>query len=149
MKKYSHITGFYLETLILITVFVSIILVLTQVFGLAQLQSTRARQLTGAVALAGNAAEAVSASSSEEELLQLLNENGNAAPMSDGAGVTVRYDSNLRPDAGGTYRVDVTWTPEETGQGTMIHSTIRVCCGEAEEPVYDLETESFQMEVIA
>ena len=66
MKKYSHITGFYLETLILITVFVSIILVLTQVFGLAQLQSTRARQLTGAVALAGNAAEEVSASISEE-----------------------------------------------------------------------------------
>ena len=149
MKKYSHITGFYLETLILITVFVSIIHVLTQVFGLAQLQSTRARQLTGAVALAGNAAEAVSASISEEELLQLLNENDNAAPMSDGAGVTARYDSNLRPDAGGTYRVDVTWTPEETGQGTMIHSTIRVCCGETEDPVYDLETESFRLEVIA
>ena len=58
MKKHSHITGFYLETLMLIVVFVLIILVLTQVFGLAQMQSTRAKHLNGAVVLAQTAAEA-------------------------------------------------------------------------------------------
>ena len=57
MKKNGHITGFYLETLLLIVVFIAIILVLTQVFGLAQVQSVRAKQLTEAVTLAGNAAE--------------------------------------------------------------------------------------------
>ena len=53
MKKNGHITGFYLETLLLIVVFIAIILVLTQVFGLAQVQSVRAKQLTEAVTLAG------------------------------------------------------------------------------------------------
>ena len=84
MKKQSHITGFYLETLMLIVVFVLIILVLTQVFGLAQMQSTRAKELNGAVILAQNAAEAVAASETPEELLKLLNENGNAVPLASG-----------------------------------------------------------------
>ena len=38
MKRNGQITAFYLETLLLIVVFIAIILVLTQVFGLAQLQ---------------------------------------------------------------------------------------------------------------
>ena len=149
MKKSGHITGFYLETLILITVFISIILVLTQVFGLARVQSARARELTEAVALAGNAAEAVSASETENALLALLDENGNARPMPDTAGVTACYDADLNPAPQGDYRVDVTWLPEETETGTMIRSVIEVRCGENSEPVYRLETESFRPEVSA
>ena len=102
MKKHSHITGFYLETLMLIVVFLVIILILTQVFGLAQMQSTKAKRLTGAVILAQNAAEAVSASRTPEDLLTLLNDGDNAFPMPDTAGVTARYDSDLNPDAKGT-----------------------------------------------
>ena len=149
MKKHSHITGFYLETLILIVVFLVIILLLTQVFGLAQMQSTKAKRLTGAVILAQNAAEAVSASETPEELLALLNDNNNAFPMTDTVGVTACYDSDLTPDAGGIYRVDVTWLPEEAGDGTMIHSTAEVRCDETDEPVYRLETESFRTGVSA
>ena len=78
MKRKQHITAFYLETLLMIVVFISIILVLTRVFGSARVQSVEAKQLTSAVTLAQNTAEAVSASRSPEELLQILNEDGNA-----------------------------------------------------------------------
>ena len=149
MKKHSHITGFYLETLMLIVVFLVIILVLTQVFGLAQMQSTEAKRLTGAVILAQNAAEAVSASRTPEDLLALLNDDNNAFPMTDTAGVTARYDSDLNPDAGGIYRVDVTWIQEEAGDGTMIRSVAEVRCEETEAPVYRLETEKFRSGVSA
>ena len=149
MKKHSHITGFYLETLMLIVVFLMIILVLTQVFGLAQMQSTKAKRLTGAVILAQNAAEAVSASRTPEDLLALLNDDNNAFPMTDTAGVTACYDSELNPDAGGIYRVDVTWLSEEAGDGTMIHSVAEVRCDETEAPIYRLETERFRTGVSA
>ena len=149
MKKHSHITGFYLETLMLIVVFLVIILVLTQVFGLAQMQSTKAKRLTGAVILAQNAAEAVSASKTPEDLLALLNDDNNAFPMTDTAGVTACYDINLNPDAGGIYRVDVSWIQEEAGNGTMIRSVAEVRCDETEAPVYRLETKCFQSGVSA
>ena len=149
MKKQSHITGFYLETLMLIVVFVLIILVLTQVFGLAQMQSTRAKQLNGAVILAQNAAEAAAASETPEELLKLLNDNDNAVLMADTAGVTACYDSDLNPDAEGNYRVDVTWLPEETENGILVHSVAEVRCEETEAPVYRLETERFRTGVSA
>ena len=149
MKKQSHITGFYLETLMLIVVFVLIILVLTQVFGLAQMQSTRAKQLNGAVILAQNALEAVSASETPEELLKLLNDNDNAILMADTAGVTACYDRDLNPDAEGNYRVDVTWLPEETENGILVHSVAEVRCDDAEAPVYRLETERFRTGVSA
>ena len=58
--------------------------------------------------------------------------------------VTAHYDSDLTPDAGGIYRVDVTWLPEEAGDGTMIRSVAEVRCDGTEEPVYRLETESFR-----
>ena len=149
MKKQSHITGFYLETLMLIVVFVLIILVLTQVFGLAQMQSTRAKQLNGAVILAQNALEAASASETPEDLLTLLNDNDNAVLMADTACVTACYDSDLNPDAEGNYRVDVTWLPEETENGILVHSVAEVRCDDAEAPIYRLETERFRTGVSA
>ena len=78
MKRKQHITAFYLETLLMIVVFISIILVLTRVFGRARLQSVEAKRLTAGVTLAQNTAEAVSASGSPQDLLDLLNEKNNA-----------------------------------------------------------------------
>lgn len=146
MKRNGQITAFYFETLLLIVVFLAIILVLTQVFGLARQQTAAARQLTDAVMLAGNAAEAVSVSADPGELLALLNENGNAAERPDSSGVTVRYDDGKNPDPLGAYRVDVSWQPEKTEKGTMVTSVIQVLHGESEEPVYSLETASFREE---
>ena len=55
MKRNGTTTAFYFETLVMIAVFLAIILVLTQVFALARIQSASAKQLTDAVVLAGNA----------------------------------------------------------------------------------------------
>ena len=144
MKRNGQITAFYFETLQLIVVFLAIILVLTQVFGLARQQTAAARQLTDAVTLAGNAAEAVSASADPAELLNLLNENGNAEELPDASGVKAFYDNEKNPDPQGAYRVEVSWQPEKTAGGTMISSVISVCHGSSEEPIYSLETASFR-----
>ncbi len=59
MKKGNPITAFYVETLLLILVFIGIILALTQVFGLSRNESVQAKLLTNAVTLAQNAADEV------------------------------------------------------------------------------------------
>ena len=147
MKKNRHITAFYLETLLLILVFITIILVLTQVFGLGKVQSSEAKLLTNAVCLAENAAEAVSASDSDGRLLQLLDENGNAERMPDTAGVTAYYDTDMRPDRQGAFRVDVSWLPREGETGVLVDSVIQVRCGERAKPIYTLNTAVFLKEV--
>ena len=144
MKRDGQITAFYIETLLLIVVFLAVILVLTQVFGLAKQQSAAARQLTDAVVLAGNAAEAVSVSADPAELLALLNENGNAEELPGSSGVKARYDKEKNPDPQGAFCVEVSWQPEKTAGGTMISSVIQVRHGASEEPVYSLETASFR-----
>ena len=80
---------------------------------------------------------------SPEDLLKLMNENGNAFAMAEPTGVTARYDRELIPDAEGSYRVDVTWLPEETENGTLIRSVAEVRCDDSEAPLYRLETERF------
>ena len=158
MKKGTRITAFYVETLLLIVVFISIILLLTQVFGLAQRQSADARELTDAVALASGTAEAFAAAGSPEELLALLDEAGNADladPAQSGesgeaeaaAIIQARYGADLAPDPKGVYQVTITWTPEASGTGTLVHGLIAVmegANGGNTEPVYTLETASFK-----
>lgn len=140
MKKQQHITSFYLETLLLIAVFIAIILVLTHVFGLGRTQSSEAKLLTNAVSLAQNAAEAVSAADSPETVVAILDENGNVSL--DGDTVQARYDTNMRPDANGSMCVDVTWEPD----GKLVSSTITVTYGDDVEPVYTLTTATYTEE---
>lgn len=125
MKRKQHITAFYLETLLMIVVFISIILVLTRVFGSARVQSVEAKRLTTAVTLAQNTAEAVSASGSPQDLLDLLNEKNNAILRTAGAAddtastvITALYDENLQP-------VELTQQMAEQPQsmGTLIVET--------------------------
>lgn len=101
MKRKQHITAFYLETLLMIVVFISIILVLTRVFGGARARSAEAKRLTAAVTLAQNAAEAVAASADPRELWELLDADGNAVLQEDAATgqalVTAVYDADMKP----------------------------------------------------
>lgn len=147
--KRGQITGFYLETLLLILVFIAIILVLTQVFGLAGAESARAKELSAAVSLAANAAEAFSAAESPEALAALLNENGNAALMTDTAGVAARYGLDLRPDSAGRLTVEIFWLPEHLADGDLVRGTVLVRLDGGEEPIYRLETASFKGEAAA
>ena len=105
MKK--HITPFYIETLVLVLVFVAVILTLTQVFGMAKKQSEEAKLLTAAVTLAQNAAEAFSVSENDEKLLTLLDEGGNANLNSADGAVEAFYGADMKPDRGGVLRVRV------------------------------------------
>ena len=90
MKK-GRWSSFYSEALLLVVIFVALVLVLTGVFTAARAQSASARRLSRAVTIAANTAETVSAAADGGELLALLNENANAFPMKDTAGVTAYF----------------------------------------------------------
>ena len=129
MKK--HITAFYLETLLLVVVFVAIILVITQVFGSAKAKSAQAKHLTQAVMLAEDAAEAVSASDSLETVQHFLEENGTA--QISGNVLTLWEDE---------YQVVITWEPE----GVLVSSTITVLWNDNE--IYNLKTAVYIREAL-
>lgn len=139
-----HITSFYMETLLLIAVFIAIILVLTQVFGMGRAESGEARLLTSAVTLAQNAAEAVSAADSPSSLVWLLDENGNV--FYENGVVEARYTVDMVPAANGALEVDITWTPEERERGTLVSGEITVRYRGADEPIYTLETAAYLQE---
>lgn len=147
MKKASQVTAFYLEVLLLTVGLILIVLVLTQIFALGRLQSASAVELTDAVCLAQNAAEAVSSSRSPEELLRKLDE-GNAA-LDEGEPVpTIRagYDSRLQPVSGGELLLCVTWEAEDAEKGELVHSTITVTDAAGEREIYTLRTAVFVKE---
>ena len=127
MKK--HITAFYLETLLLVAVFVAIILVLTGIFGVARAESSQAEHLTRAVLLAENAAEAVSVSESLEVVRALLDENGDSKV--DGNVLTV-FEDDLQ--------ANITWEPEDS----VISSSITVFWNGEE--IYTLTTAAYMQE---
>ncbi len=133
MNSHRQMTTFYVETLVLIMVFIVIILVLTQIFGMARTESAHARDLTNAVILASNAAERFSAADTVEELLELT-DNGNSSLY--GAVLTARYDHGLQPDPDGIYTVRTVWKQEDA----LMYATITVSVSGDEKPVYKLST---------
>ena len=148
MKKKQHTTAFYLETLLMILVFVAIILVLTRVFALGRNQSAKAETLTNAVTLAANAAEAVSASRTPEELAERLGESARVG----GQGVIAGYRADMSPDTSylpgeaSPLQLDITWEPSKEDR-RFVNSTITVYASGSEHPVYVLETAVFVKEV--
>lgn len=84
MKGQRHMTAFYLETVLMVIIFVLVISVLAQVFSQARMQSEEARRMTNAVCLAENAAEAVAAADSGDVLAGLLDEKGNTVIQAEG-----------------------------------------------------------------
>ena len=144
MKK-ARWSSFYSEALLLVVIFVALVLVLTGVFTAARAQSASARRLSRAVTIAANTAETVSAAADGGELLALLNENANAFPMKDTAGVTAYYAADGTPDPEGEFRVDVFTRTESAASGSLFSGRILVSCGD-EEPVYSLETVYFREE---
>ena len=121
MRK--HITSFYVETLALVLVFMSVLLILTQVFGLARSQSEKAGKMTEAVSLAEQAAEAVAASDSLSEVEALLGPEG-TAEMGENALEWKRGDLSM----------EITWEPS----GSLVHSHIAVFWNGGE--LYALDT---------
>lgn len=137
MRK--QITTFYVETLLLIAVFIGTILALTQVFGAAKVQSSQARELTNAVCLAENAAEAFASADSPEALAALLNENDNAAYVPEGEAVWAYYNWDMTP-ATGDLALKITWEPRDG----LISSRITVYQWPSERVLYTLDTSVYR-----
>ena len=154
MKRKEHITAFYIETLILILVFVGIILVLTQIFGIARRKSVEAEEKTSAISLCQNAAEAFAAADSGQELLDLLNvkENAELEVTGDRRGrIEAGYDRDMTPNARGKLRLALVWEPdtvsekETAGQEkVLLRATITAKRGELS--LYTLETAAYGKE---
>ena len=137
--KRQKMLSFYVEALLMILIFVTVILVLTGVFGAARSQSAEAKRLSQAVTLAANAAEAVSAVDSLEEAVVLLDEGGSAR-LADGL-LEAFYgpDGSPCPEGSGVFRLTV--TDEASGGGTaLLLRSIAVYADGGETLVYTLET---------
>ena len=151
MKRKEHITSFYLETLLLIVVFVGIILVLTQVFGIARARSSLAKEKTSAVCLCQNAAEAFAAADSSQELVNLLNENHNvfleSADDTQGL-VNAFYNTDRKPNENGSLRIEISWKKDAAGKAAadkaLRHAKIRAL--KKDKVIYELETSAYSEE---
>ena len=134
MKKKGHITAFYIETLVMITVVIGILLVLSQIMGLSRKQSIRAKRLTEAVTIAQSMAEA---SVGCGDLASFPLELGEASLGEEAEGKVVLSGTYLWSDEGeGTtlYRVQVL----RTRMDAMAEDEISVFPAEGEEPIYTL-----------
>ena len=139
MNKSRHLTAFYIETLLLTVTLILVALVLTRMFGAGSIQSASAKNLTAAVGLAENAAEAMSASKSPEDLLTYLNENNNA--VCEDTLVTAYYTDDLEPASKDdhAFEVSVLWEPDASTPG-LVNGTILVQDSARGSELYKLTT---------
>lgn len=151
-NKHAHITAFYLETLLMILVFVAIILMLTQVFGASRKLSMEAGYLSDAATISESVSAAVRAADDEKALLGILNgttgdsANGTPAVLLKGARVPtieVRYDDDLAPAGDGAYEVTVTWEETAGTRGDYVDSEITVRRDGVEDPVLVTHTGTY------
>jgi len=120
MRETRKTAAFYAEALVMAAVFVAVTLALTRAFALSRGLAARAGELTDAVCIAANAAEAVASADSGEELRSLLG----AEAADFGGGIGARYGEGLVPDPNGPYEVRLTWD-EEDGLADSIISVSR------------------------
>ena len=139
MNKSRHLTAFYVETLLLTVTLILVAMVLTRMFGLGSLESSSAKTLTAAVGLAENAAEAMSASESPQDLLEILDENNNA--VCEDTVVTAYYDADFAPASkdGHSFAVSVLWEPDPSVSG-LVNGTILVTDDAGGSEIYRLTT---------
>ena len=154
-NKHEHITAFYIETILLIVCFIAVILLLTNVFGLGKLESTKAKDLTNGVRLAESAAEMFAAAEGPAELGRLLGDEETVTvasvssqyPLPDRdrmeALIFAYYDKDLQPvpEEQSFYTVLIAWRPQTNKDATLANGKITVCrTDNAEDPIYELET---------
>lgn len=129
MRKGQSITAFYVESLLLILVFIGILLALTQIFGLSRRESVQAKLLTNAVTLAQNAADDFLSGQ-----YGLTREEGD-----DGR----RYTADMAPDPDGRLSVRIHWTR----QADMLEGTVSVYDDQQSELLFSLPLAKYVEEV--
>ena len=141
-NKHAHVTAFYLETLLMILVFVAVILMLTQVFGQSRKLSAEAGYLSDAATISESVSAAVRASSDEDELFAALNwaeeKSGADVPT-----IEVRFGEDLMPAVDGPYHVTVTWESTEGARGDYVESEITVNRTGIDEPLLTTHTGTY------
>lgn len=147
-NKHAHVTAFYLETLLMILVFVAVILMLTQVFGGSRKLSAEAGYLSDAATISESISAAVRASGDEEELIEILNGTAGteAAALLDGAAVPtvqVRFGEDLAPAADGPYEATVTWEVTAGTRGDYVDSTITIYRDGTKDPILTTKTGTY------
>ena len=172
-NKHAHVTAFYLETLLMILVFVAVILMLTQVFGQSRKLSAEAGYLSDAATISESVSAAVRASEDEEQLLSTFvwaasgsdaavgetdaaaggadaatggSGTAEVAHLLDGADVPtveVTFNEDLAPAADGPYTVTATWEKTEGARGDYVESEITVYRDGIEEPVLTTKTGTY------
>ncbi|MBO5555145.1 MAG: hypothetical protein J5941_06405 [Solobacterium sp.] len=113
-------TGFYIEAILLLLVFVFVIRILVMVNAVSHNVSEDARRLTDGVILASNGAELVLASDSPEELMGLLKEG---SPERENSVITVRFDDTLEMNPAGTKELVIDW---QDASDDFVHAVITV-----------------------
>lgn len=146
MNRRSEVTAFYIETLVMITVMIGILLVLTQILGISRRESVRAKRLTEAVTIAQNTAEALAACAGLEEVPEFLGLTEAAVEEKDGAVVcrgTCLWNRSsgketdageIRTDQTTAYRIEIIRTETEG----LAEDRISVYAEEGGEAVYTL-----------
>lgn len=143
MKKRGEVTAFYIETLVMIVVLIAILLVLTQILGMAKRESVRAKRLTEAVTIAQSAAESLAAAGSLEQVPEILNledaeiSGGNELRVCRG---TYRWDRGAESSAAAASRKGTAYRLEiyRTYDGALTEDTISVFAPDGTVPVYIL-----------
>mgnify|MGYP001784014201 CR=1 FL=1 len=135
MKKRTTM-AFYVEALLLVLALLAVVLILTQCFAAAERTRENARQLTEAVHLVRNAAEAAAGADSPETLARLLADDaGNATD----SGLQISYNESMEPDPAGAMSLQISWDKRPEPGGGLVTYTIWVTTRENEE-LYRLET---------
>ncbi len=122
MKKPTRI-AFYVETLLLIGALVAVAVILVRCFGVAEQTRVRAQELTNAVHLARNAAEAAAGAEDSEALGRLLTEK-TVTPSETGLFLT--YNAELAPDPSGEFLLEIIWDKAPSPGCGLVNYTISV-----------------------
>lgn len=136
MKKQTR-AAFYVETLLLISALVAVAMVLVRCFYVAERTRVQARELTSAVQLVRNAAEAAAGAEDPEALAQRLTEKA-VAPGE--TGLFLIYNAELVPDPSGSFLLEIIWDKTPSPGSGLVNYTIAVEHIQKGYEIYRLET---------
>lgn len=139
--------AFVVELFILFVILLFVIIVITKTFVTSRNQSLYARHLTESVYIAEEVAEISMASTDMEQAATLLEGLEQASDVqTQGEQIELWMDFDAEETKRDHYRVLLTWEEEPSQNGTFTASQIQVFFEEEEEPIYTLDTGSYQSE---
>lgn len=137
MRKQTR-TAFYVETLLLIGALVAVVLILAQCFSVAEQTRLQAEELTNAVHLARNAAEAAAGAETHEELAHFLSQDAMVNP--EESGFRICYDKAFQGELSDPLVLTISWDRKPQPGCGLVNYTIIVESTVWNREIYRLET---------